>query len=101
MLKDTNPYAKHGRHDRRNQRHEQGRYHLREGMAKVALATKVTGKTAVDAVGRPLLYSNEMAERHSAGQLESWARGARVVGGFSGMDFCTQCHRVPHACRCR
>ena len=89
-----------GRHNSHTQQHQQARYHLRQGIAKEALVTKVTGKPAVDSVGRPLLYSNEMAERHNAGTLEKWARGYRATSVVSGMAFCRRCHRIPEACRC-
>ena len=101
LLKDPNPYGKQGRHHRLNQQHTAARYHLRAGIARVALEAKVTGKPAEDSVGRPLLYSNEMAQRHSASQLERWADGPSPMALSSGMDFCSRCHRVPEACRCK
>ena len=100
-MKDPNPYGKAGRHHKLNQQHTAARYHLRAGIARVALEAKVTGKPAEDSVGRPLLYANEMAQRHSAGQLERWANGHRKVLGIGGMEFCKRCHRVPRYCRCR
>ena len=101
MLKDPNPYYKTGRHNKLNQQHTKARYHLRSGMARVALEAKVTGKPAEDSVGRPLLYANELAERHGAGQLERWANGNKTVAVIGGMDFCESCHRVPEYCKCR
>ena len=104
MLKDPNPYGKQGRHHKLNQQHTASRYHLRAGIARVALEAKVTGKPAEDSVGRPLLYANEMSQRHSASTLEHWANGgdqSRSSAMVGGMDFCSRCHRVPEACRCR
>ena len=104
MLKDTNPYGKMGRHNKLNQQHQKSRFHLRAGIARVALEAKVTGKPAEDSVGRPLLYANEMSQRHSASTLEKWANGgdrslsSAMVGG---MDFCSRCKRLPDYCRCR
>lgn len=100
-MRDTNPYASKGRHHRLNQQHEAARYHLRGGMARVALEARVTGKPAEDSVGRPLLYANEMAQRHNAGTLEKWAAGRSTRGAFQGMMFCRRCKRVPQACQCR
>mgnify|MGYP001616136746 CR=1 FL=1 len=101
MLKDTNPHGAKGRHHRLNQQHQSSRRHLRAGMARVALESRVTGKPAEDSVGRPLLYANEMAQRHNAGTLEKWAEGRSTQGAFGGMDFCARCHKVPSMCRCR
>lgn len=103
---DTNPYGRKGRHHRLNQQHTKARYHLRAGMSKVALQAKLEGKPAEDSVGRPLLYANELAERHGAAQLARWAKGGdtttTVVGLFGGMDFrCPACHRLTKTCRCR
>ena len=102
-LKDPNPYGKQGRHHKLNQQHTAARYHLRAGIARVALEAKVTGKPAEDSVGRPMLYSNEMAQRHSASQLEKWADDRRSsTAVFSGMEFrCPQCKRSTKQCRCR
>lgn len=100
MSGDPNPYGRKGRHHRLAQQHTESRYWLRQGMAKVALEAKVTGKPAEDSVGRPLLYANEMAQRHSTSQIQRWAKGYRKVSGFAGMDFCPFCHRIEEACRC-
>jgi|SRR3990167_638966 len=98
---DPNPYGNMGRHHRLNHQHTAARYHLRAGIARVALEAKVSGKPAEDSVGRPLLYSNEMAQRHSASTLERWADGHSTTGAFEGMAFCRRCKRVPEACWCR
>ena len=93
------PYDK-GRHDRHTRQHQQARYHLRQGMAKVALKAKVEGRPEVDCVGRPLLHANEMAERHNMKTLQKWADGRSTSVIVGGMDFCAGCHCVPEACRC-
>ena len=90
-----------GRHDRHTARHQASRYHLRQGMAKLALKTKVDGQPMVDTAGRPFLYCNEMAERHNTKTIEKWARGVKTLAVQGGMEFCPQCHRVPKACRCQ
>lgn len=89
-----------GRHDGHTRQHQQARRHLKQGMAKVALRARVEGQPATDCVGRPLLYANEMAERHSARTLERWAKGHTILAIGTGMDFCPTCHRVPEHCRC-
>lgn len=90
-----------GRHDRHTQQHQRARYHLRTGMAKVALEAKVNGTAPVDSVGTPLHYASEMMERHSTTTLVRWARGVKTVTSVGGMAFCKTCQRVPKACRCR
>lgn len=98
MLKDTAPGK--GRHDRKLEAHQKARYHLRRGMATVALKAKVEGKPEVDCVGRPLLYANEMAERHGVNTLARWARGAKTVAIIGGIDFCSKCKRIEDFCKC-
>ena len=90
-----------GRHNAHTRAHQQARWHLRQGIATCALKTKVDGELEVDCVGRPLQFSNEMAERHSIKTLQKWADGRRTVALSEGMDFCARCQRVPRACRCR
>ena len=101
-MADTNRYGKLGPHHRLNQQHTESRYWLRQGMAKVALEAKVTGKPAEDSVGRPLKYANELAERHSTSQIQRWAKDHRPVGGFAGMEFrCARCHHLKRRGKCR
>ena len=64
-----------GRHDRRTQAMDEGRRHLRRGIARCAQQVQATGAPQVDCVGRPMRYSNEMAERHSPSQVDRLARG--------------------------
>ena len=90
-----------GRHDRHTQQHQGARYHLRRGMATVALQAKVDGRAPVDCVGTPLQYATEMMERHSVQTLSKWSRGATTTAVAGGMAFCARCERVPEACRCR
>ena len=61
------------RYDRHTQQHQEARYRLRAGMAKVAHAHKRGHRQAVDAYGHPM-KAQEMAERHSERTLERWAR---------------------------
>lgn len=61
-------------------------------MARVAMLSKLSGKPEVDAVGRPLKYSNEMNERHSISTLEQWSKG-RSVKSVIGMP--TGAKRTP------
>ena len=90
-----------GRYDRHTAQHQRARYHLRAGMARVALEAKVIGKPAEDSVGRPLLYANEMSQRHGVNTLQRWADGRSTATVLvSGMAFCSRCKRVPTACRC-
>lgn len=70
-----------GRHDQHTQLHQESRYWLRQGMARVALRTKLSGKPEVDARGTPLKYSNEMAERHSTTTIQRWADGMDAKAG--------------------
>lgn len=64
------------RHNRHTTQHQQARYHLRGGIALAARKAKVTGKPATDSVGRPLLYANEMSERHNLKTIEKWVRAS-------------------------
>ena len=90
-----------GRHDGHTRAHQHARYRLRGGIARMAIQAKVEGKPVEDSVGRPMKYCNEMADRHGLKTLEKWARGATMSALAAGMDFCSRCHRVPEACRCR
>lgn len=49
------------------------RYHMRAGMAKVALIYK-RERELKDAHGQPLSYAKRMAEGTSEKQLEQWAK---------------------------
>ena len=66
-----------GRHDTHTKTHQAARYHLRAGMAKVALQAKAEGRPAVDSRGTPLRYANEMAQRHNTKTLARWAANRR------------------------
>lgn len=96
-----------GRHDAHTRANQQARRHLRAGMAKCAIRSKVSGRPEVDCVGRPLLYSNEMSERHSLPTLERWAKGySAIVVGKPTQRWCPRCKAagrdpfqpVRHAC---
>ncbi len=89
-----------GRHDSHTRAHQESRYHLRQGIAICAEQIKATGEKQVDCVGRPMQYSNEMAERHGMKTVAKWARGARMTAVMGGMDFCHDCHKVPEHCTC-
>ena len=89
-----------GRHDSHTRAHQSSRYHLRAGIAKVALEAKRDGKPVEDCVGRPLQFANEMAERHNTKTLVKWSKGYKKVVVSSGMEFCPDCHKVPAACVC-
>ena len=56
---------------------DEARYHLRAGMATVALQAKIEGKPAVDAAGRPLKYANRLANGVGMAELERW-RNKRI-----------------------
>lgn len=86
---------------KRKDKMTEGRYHLRRGIAKVALQAKVTGQTEVDCVGRPLLHANNMANQVGINQISKWARGVNSTAvAVSGMEFCKVCHCVPEYCNC-
>ena len=93
------PYNK-GRHCRHTAAEQASRYNLRQGMAKVALEAKVSGKPELDCAGRPLLYANQMARQCGQRTIEKWARGVKPVAVVGGMDFCPSCHKVPEFCDC-
>ena len=65
-----------GRHDRHTAANQKARFHLRGGMARMALEAKRSGKPVEDSVGRPLAYCNEMADRHGHKTLEKWVRAS-------------------------
>lgn len=83
-----------GRHDRHTAQHQQARRHLRQGIATVALQAKLSGGPELDCVGRPLQYANEMAERHSIGQIERWAKGWSLTAGKPSKRWCQTCRRA-------
>lgn len=88
--------------NKRKEAMTEGRYHLRRGIAKVALQAKVTGQTEVDCVGRPLLHANNMVEQVGINQISKWARGVHSTAiAVSGMEFCPDCKCVPEYCTCR
>jgi len=81
---------------------DDSRYQMRKGMARVALKTRVTGERKIDARGKPFLYSNEMAERHSAGTLDRWSRGYKASSAARPTQRYCQRHRQwerPGECR--
>ena len=94
------PMYDKGRHDAHTRQNQKARYHLRAGIAKVALEAKRDGKPAEDCVGRPLQFANEMAERHNTKQLVQWSKGYKPAGFVGGMEFCPTCHKVPKFCEC-
>ncbi len=94
------PYNK-GRHCRHTAAEQASRYNLRQGMAKVALQAKRSGKPELDCVGRPLRYANEMAQQCGTKTIEKWARGSHTVAMSGGMDFCPDCKCVPEHCDCK
>lgn len=72
------------RHSPRMKREDEDRYRLRQGIAKFAIRSRVTGLPEVDAVGRPLKYCNEMEERHSLHTLTQWAKGRSTMAVIGG-----------------
>lgn len=72
------------RNSQRTRMEDEARYHLRGGIASMAMKTKVTGKPEIDCRGTPLKYSNEMAERHSISQVERWMKGERKIISIPG-----------------
>ena len=80
---------------------------MRAGIARVALKAKLTGKPEVDFVGKPLVYANEMAERHSLTTIGRWADGMDAkAGNKPSQIWCKPCRDAgreawqpaPHAC---
>lgn len=82
-----------GRHDRHTEAHQQARYHLRQGMAKVALRAKRSGQPVVDCAGRPLLYANRVSEQVGTATIERWAKGwgAKAAPGKPTQVWCAPC----------
>lgn len=66
------------RHDKEVANQDRDRFHMRAGMAKVALIYK-RERDLKDAHGQPLSYAKRMSEGVSESQLEKWAKHKRKV----------------------
>lgn len=78
--------------DAHTRQHQAARFHLRQGMARVALDHKLGIRTAHDFTGQPL-KAMEMAERHSVSTLQRWAHGyaAKAAPGQPSQVYCERC----------
>ena len=61
----------------RRMREDDGQYRLWQGIAKVALQQKVSGRPVCDARGTPLKYSSMLADGASISTIEKMANGNR------------------------
>ena len=66
----------YSRTDKRVREEDASRRYLRAGIAKIALRHK-RERPALDSHGHPLVYAQEMANRHSERTLERWADKSR------------------------